>query len=133
MDTNTSTRRLTTESLGLSDSTLSTPSVSAVSTPTLESHEFVGGFPHKLSTNLLPALSRDYPKPADEVDIKEALERQPGRWSLQGQIKANQMRAQGAALLPDDKERKARAFEEAKRELLTFHGGALQKHSGARR
>ncbi|TFB05908.1 hypothetical protein CCMA1212_002119 [Trichoderma ghanense] len=133
MDTKTTNPRLTTESLGLSDSTQTTPSVSAVSTPTLETHEFIGGFPHKLSANLLPALSRDFPKPTDEVDVKEALERQPGRWSLQGQIKANNMRARSAALRLDDKEGKARAFEEAKRELLAYHQSALQKHSGATR
>ncbi|PTB64270.1 hypothetical protein BBK36DRAFT_1143096 [Trichoderma citrinoviride] len=129
MDPKTTNPHLTAESLSLSDSTQSTPSVSTVSTPTLEAHEFVGGFPHKLSANLLPPLSRDFPKPTDEVDVKEALERQPGRWTLQGQIKANNMRAQSAALRLDDKEGKARAFEEAKRELLAFH----EKQSGARR
>ncbi|EGR50645.1 uncharacterized protein TRIREDRAFT_120702 [Trichoderma reesei QM6a] len=132
MDTKATNPRLTTESLSLGDSAQSTPSVSAASTPTLEAHEFIGGFPHKLSANLLPALSRDFPKPTNEVDVKEALERQPGRWSLQGQIKANNMRAQSAALRLDDKEGKARAFEEAKRELLAYHHSALRKPSGAR-
>ncbi|KAL7809962.1 hypothetical protein V8C26DRAFT_411013 [Trichoderma gracile] len=132
MDTKATNPRLTTESLSLSDSAQSTPSVSAVSTPTLESQEFIGGFPHKLSANLLPALSRDFPKPTDEVDVKEALERQPGRWSLQGQIKANNMRAQNATVRLDDKEDKARAFEQAKRELLAYHHSALQRHAGAR-
>ncbi|KAL7950403.1 hypothetical protein V8C42DRAFT_306382 [Trichoderma barbatum] len=133
MDTKTPAPRLTTELLSLAGSNLSTPSVSATSTPTLESHEFVGGFAHKLSTNPVPPLSREYPKPANDIDVKEALERQPGRWSIQGQIKANQIRAQSAALRPDDRERKARDFEAAKRELLAFHDSALQKASGAGR
>lgn len=132
MDTKTPNPRLTTESLSLAGSNLSTPSVSTASTPTLESHEFVGGFAHRLSINPLPPLSREYPKPANDVDVREALERQPGRWSIQGQIKANQMRAQSAALRPDDKERKARDFEAAKRELLAFHDSALQKSSGTK-
>ncbi|KAM6488024.1 hypothetical protein HDV62DRAFT_9837 [Trichoderma sp. SZMC 28011] len=133
MDTQTPNPRLTTESLSLANSNFSTPSVSATSTPTLESHEFVGGFAHKLLTNPLPPLSREYPKPVNEIDVKEALERQPGRWSIQGQMKANQIRAQHAALRPEDKDQKARDFEAAKRELLAFHDSALQKATGAGR
>ncbi|KAL7785523.1 hypothetical protein V8C37DRAFT_393920 [Trichoderma ceciliae] len=130
MDTKSPNPRLTTESLSLAGSNLSTPSVSATSTPTLEAHEFIGGFPHKLSVNPLPPLSREYPKPAKDVDVQEALERQPGRWSIQGQIKANQTRAQSAASRLDEKARKARDFEAAKRELLAFHEITLQKPFG---
>lgn len=48
-------------------------------------------------------------------------------------MKANQIRAQTAALRPEDKDQKARDFEAAKRELLAFHDSALQKASGAGR
>ncbi|RFU78935.1 hypothetical protein TARUN_3289 [Trichoderma arundinaceum] len=132
MDTKSPTPRLTTESLSLAGSNLSTPSASATSTPTLEAHEFIGGFPHKLLVNPLPPLSREYPIPARDIDVKEALERQPGRWSIQGQIKANQMRAQNAAARPEDKDRKTRDFEAAKRELLAFHENTLQKPAGGK-
>lgn len=37
----------------------------------------------------LPVLNRDIPKPTDELDIEEALNRKPGRWTVQGQIKRN--------------------------------------------
>jgi hypothetical protein len=130
MDTKSPNPRLTAESLNLTGSNLSTPSASVASTPTLEAHEFIGGFPHKLLANPLPPLSREYPLPAKDVDVKEALERQPGRWSIQGQIKANQMRAQSAASRSNDKDQKARDFEAAKRELLAFHENTLQKTSG---
>lgn len=132
MDTKAQNPRFTTEPLSAIGSNLSTPSGSATSTPTLEAHEFIGGFPHKLSVNPLPPLSRDYPVPAKDIDVKEALERQPGRWSIQGQIKANQMRAQSAALRADDKERKTKDFEAAKRELLAFHESSLHKPLGAK-
>ncbi|KAL9485006.1 hypothetical protein ACSS6W_003795 [Trichoderma asperelloides] len=130
MDTKSPNPRLTTESLSLSSSNFSTPSASVVSTPTLEAREFIGGVPPKVSTNPLPPLLREYPQPAKDIDVEEALERQPGRWSLQGQMKANQKRAQIAASRPDDKEQKTRDFEAAKRELLAFHEGTLQKASG---
>ncbi|KAM0253332.1 hypothetical protein ACHAQJ_007336 [Trichoderma viride] len=132
MDTKSPNPRLTAESLSSAGSNLSTPSASVASTPTLEAHEFIGGFPHKLLVNPLPPLSREYPRPAKDVDVKEALERQPGRWSIQGQIKANQMRAQSAASRSDDKERKTRDFEAAKQELLAFHESALQKPFGGK-
>ncbi|KAH6610761.1 hypothetical protein Trco_000781 [Trichoderma cornu-damae] len=132
MDTKSQSPRLTTESLSPAGSNLSTPSASATSTPTLEAHEFADSFPHKLSVNPLPPLSREYPKPAKDVDVKEALGRQPGRWSIQGQIKANQLRAQSTVPRPHDKERKTRDFEAAKRELLAFHGSTLQKPSGGK-
>ncbi|EHK41265.1 uncharacterized protein TrAtP1_004707 [Trichoderma atroviride] len=131
MDTKSSNPRLTSESLSLSSgSNFSTPSASLASTPTLEAREFISGVPPKVSTNPLPPLLRAYPQPAKDIDVEEALERQPGRWSLQGQMKANQKRAQIAASRSDDKEQKTRDFETAKRELLAFHEGTLQNASG---
>ncbi|KAM0454657.1 hypothetical protein ACHAPV_005593 [Trichoderma viride] len=131
MDTKSSNPRLTTESLSLSSSSnSSTPSASVVSTPTLEAGEFIGGVPPKVSTNPLPPLLREYPQPAKHIDVEEALERQPGRWSIQGQMKANQKRAQIAASRPDDKDQKTRDFETAKRELLAFHEGTLRNVAG---
>lgn len=128
MDTKSSNPRLTTESLSLSSgSNFSTPSASVVSTPTLEAREFIGGVPPKVSTN---PLLREYPQPARDIDVEEALERQPGRWSLHGQMKANQKRAEIAASRSGDKEQKMRDFETAKRELLDFHAGTLQNASG---
>lgn len=131
MDAKSPNPRLTTESLSLSSSSnFSTPSGSVVSTPTLEAREFISGVPPKVSTNPLPPLLREYPQPAKHLDVEEALERQPGRWSIQGQMKANQKRAQIAASRSDDREQKARDFETAKRELLAFHESALQNASG---
>lgn len=37
----------------------------------------------------LPVLNRDIPKPTDELNIEEALNRKPGHWTVQGQIKRN--------------------------------------------
>ncbi|KAM0483257.1 hypothetical protein ACHAPX_002707 [Trichoderma viride] len=131
MDTKTPNPRLTSESLSLSSSSnYSTPSASTVSTPTLEAGEFIGGVPPKVSTNPLPPLLREYPQPAKDIDVEEALERQPGRWTLQGQRQANQKRAQIAASRSDDKQQRTRDFETAKRELLAFHQDALRNASG---
>ncbi|KAF9874111.1 hypothetical protein CkaCkLH20_08483 [Colletotrichum karsti] len=44
------------------------------------------------AANPLPPLSRDFPKPTEEIDVAEALSRKPGRWSIQGTITAKNAR-----------------------------------------
>ncbi|CAG9972221.1 unnamed protein product [Clonostachys byssicola] len=41
----------------------------------------------------LPAMMRDFPKPEGDLDIDEALGRQPGRWTIAGQMEANRARS----------------------------------------
>ncbi|TPX12060.1 uncharacterized protein E0L32_007175 [Thyridium curvatum] len=59
-------------------------------------------------------LSREYPKPAAEIDVAEALTREPRKWTLAHWAK-NAKDTQPATL---SKEIQARKFEEAKKELL---------------
>lgn len=66
----------------------------------------------------LPVLAWDIPKPTKEIDINEALQRQPGRWTFQGQLQANRKREHEAATaklcITEPKE----SLEDIKRELL---------------
>ncbi|KAI5465544.1 hypothetical protein BGZ63DRAFT_420103 [Mariannaea sp. PMI_226] len=88
----------------------------------------------KIGSKPLPALQRDFPQPLNEVDVESLLERQPGRWTIQGQIAANNQRAKtlSSAVTNEKelKERRAREFEAAKKDLRAFHG-ALQPARGS--
>ncbi|KAI9166680.1 hypothetical protein HJFPF1_02794 [Paramyrothecium foliicola] len=99
----------------------STPGTTPASTPGPQSMDFAEAFASKTPTNPLPALSRDFPRPVQEVDVKTALERQPGRWTIKGQMEANLRRSQQNADDEAEKEKRAREFEAAKRELLASH------------
>ncbi|KAK5990005.1 hypothetical protein PT974_08268 [Cladobotryum mycophilum] len=100
----------------------STPSLSPISTPGLGPQEAVGSSTTPtISANPLPPLSREFPKPEDEVDVKAALQRQPGRWSIKGQIEAAQRRTNQPSSPVDEKERRSRDLEAAKRQLMAFH------------
>ncbi|TEA15511.1 hypothetical protein C8034_v011269 [Colletotrichum sidae] len=68
------------------------------------------------AVNPVPALSRDFPKPAKDINVAEALTRKPGRWTIEGSR---------AAVLParvvDEEQVKAkrrRDLEEAKKDLF---------------
>lgn len=37
----------------------------------------------------LPAYAREFPKPASDIDIDEALSRKPGRWTFRGSVEAS--------------------------------------------
>lgn len=103
----------------------STPDITPSSTPAQDSYDTC-----KIGSRPLPALHREYPKPPQEVDVQTLLGRQPGRWTIQGQIDANSERAAkapaaaaAAAAANEEKlrERRARDFEAAKKDLLAFH------------
>ncbi|KAH7162386.1 hypothetical protein B0J13DRAFT_9190 [Dactylonectria estremocensis] len=76
----------------------------------------------KIGSKPISPLQRDFPEPSKDVDVKSLLERQPGRWSIQGQIAANQQRNKPTPSEDELKERRARDFEAAKKDLLAFHG-----------
>lgn len=61
-------------------------------------------------------LSREYPKPTEEVDLEEMLARKPLRWSLAHYIKERPIREPPNPM--DDKQRVARDLETKKKELL---------------
>ncbi|UQC78419.1 uncharacterized protein CLUP02_03896 [Colletotrichum lupini] len=68
------------------------------------------------SKNPLPPLSRDFPKPAAEIDVEEALSRKPGRWTVRGAIAVER-----PVQVVDEEKVKAqrrKALEDAKRELF---------------
>ncbi len=67
-----------------------------------------------LSTPTIDPLSRTYPKPTHEINVAEALSREPRKWTL-GYWAKN---AKDMPLPMHNKEVQARKFEEAKRELL---------------
>jgi hypothetical protein len=60
------------------------------------------------------ALSRQFPKPTHEPSLEEMLARPPQKWSVGHYVK----NAREAKTPVQDKEQQAKAFAEAKRELL---------------
>ncbi|KAH8909521.1 hypothetical protein BR93DRAFT_924503 [Coniochaeta sp. PMI_546] len=72
----------------------------------------VSSAPHKAVA--LDALSRNFPKPAQEPTVEEMLARPPQKWSVGHYVK----NAREAKTPVHDKEQQAKAFAEAKRELL---------------
>ena len=91
------------------------------STPDLRSEEKDALDTCKTGANPLPALLREFPKPADEVDVQTMLDRQPGRWSLHGQIAANSRRVKFDLNEDELKNKRAQEFVKAKRDLLASH------------
>ncbi|KAK7428563.1 hypothetical protein QQZ08_005001 [Neonectria magnoliae] len=75
----------------------------------------------KIGSKPLPALQREFPKPAQDVDVKSLLERPPGRWTIQGQIVANQHRVAAKHNEEELKERRQQDLEAAKKDLLALH------------
>lgn len=59
-------------------------------------------------------LSREYPKPTADIDVAEALAREPRKWTLAHWAK----NAKEAQRIPLSKEIQAKKFEEAKKELM---------------
>jgi hypothetical protein len=65
------------------------------------------------------AFLANFPEPKGDVDIGEALERTPLRWSLSGQMEANQRKKlKSDANTIASAESKLAAFEKTKRDLL---------------
>ena len=61
------------------------------------------------------ALSRNFPKPTQEHSVEEMLARPPQKWSLGAYVKSAR---DARAPVADNKEQQARAFTDAKKELL---------------
>lgn len=74
------------------------------------------------------ALSRHFPKPTEEPTLEEMLARPPQKWSVGHYVK----NAREAKTPVHDKEQQAKAFAEAKRELLASKE-ALGRSAAARR
>lgn len=65
-------------------------------------------------------MTLEYPEPEGELDVREALARKPGRWTVQGSIRAQMARpepAQNPSLEKIKAERVAN-LERAKHELF---------------
>lgn len=62
-------------------------------------------------------LTREYPRPIEDLDVREALERKPGRWTLGHYIKATPVRSLQEAR-EWDPEKVARDMEAKKQELM---------------
>ncbi|CAF3468410.1 hypothetical protein SNK03_008006 [Fusarium graminearum] len=88
-------------------STATTP----VSTPGLKAEEFEN------NTRRPTVLSTEFPKPNEDVDVEAMLDRQPGRWTIKGQMEANQRRQQKTLSDEEAKAQRQRDFEKAKEEL----------------
>ncbi|KAM0249417.1 hypothetical protein ACHAP5_002806 [Fusarium lateritium] len=84
-----------------------------VSTPGFKNEEFDNALGHKP----VPVLNREFPKPSDEVDLQSMLDRQPGRWTVKGQMEANQRRQKQAPTEEVLKAQRLRDLEKAKEEL----------------
>ncbi|KAK2058153.1 hypothetical protein LY76DRAFT_66474 [Colletotrichum caudatum] len=70
---------------------------------------------HK-TKNRLPPLSREFPKPTEEINVEEALARKPGRWTVRGALAVERP----AQVVDEEKLKTQRrqALEDAKRELF---------------
>ncbi|KAM5351318.1 hypothetical protein ACJ41O_004041 [Fusarium nematophilum] len=93
------------------------------STPGLKAEETDNCDTCKIGTKPVPALLREFPKPQEDIDVKTMLGRHPGRWTIQGQMEANQRRTKPAASNEEElKAQRVRDFEKAKEDLRAFHG-----------
>ncbi|KAF7551603.1 hypothetical protein G7046_g7674 [Stylonectria norvegica] len=85
---------------------------------------------HNSTDNHLPVLLQQFPKPSDEVDVKSMLERQPGRWSVHGQMQANHRRPRVVRNEQELREQRVRDFESAKRDLFAAHDRLRSQGTG---
>ncbi|KAM3503958.1 hypothetical protein MY10362_003865 [Beauveria mimosiformis] len=79
--------------------------------PDMPTHVWVSQNPN----HPLPAYARDYPKPTGEINIDEALNRKPGRWTFRGTVEAN-LKKQPRSIINEVSEEEA--YAAAKRSLL---------------
>ncbi|KAM3438460.1 hypothetical protein MY4824_003240 [Beauveria thailandica] len=79
--------------------------------PDMPTHVFVSQNPN----HPLPAYARDYPKPIGEINIDEALNRKPGRWTFRGTVDANLKKQSRSTINEVNKEE---AYAAAKTSLL---------------
>lgn len=108
-------RRSSTSSASVTASTSSLSNPAAEVNPNMDTSVFVSQNPK----HPLPAYARDYPKPIGELDIDEALNRKPGRWSFRGTVERSVNRGRRPfAQEMEDESTRAAACAEAKKELL---------------
>lgn len=74
--------------------------------------------PAPVPTSQLDPLSREYPKPTEEPNVSEMLDRKPHKWSLGHYIKETPIRSPSPSPSRNDPELAAREMEKSKRELL---------------
>jgi hypothetical protein len=68
----------------------------------------------------LSPLDREYAKPEKDLDIAEQLAKQPTYWSVKGWVQRS-IRSSNKRMV-EDREKRARKFEEAKKDLLASVG-----------
>lgn len=74
--------------------------------------------PAPVPTSQLDPLSREYPKPTEEINVSEMLNRKPHKWSLGYYINETPIRSPSPSPSRKDPELAAREMEKSKRELL---------------
>ncbi|KAI8266609.1 hypothetical protein K4K58_009505 [Colletotrichum sp. SAR11_239] len=68
--------------------------------------------------NPLPPLSRNFPKPAEDINVAEALARKPGRWTIQGAVAAENARIRPVVDEEKEKAKRLQALADAKKNLF---------------
>lgn len=72
-----------------------------------------------------PVLGYGFPKPQGKIDVEEALNRKPLRWTFRGQVEAN--RARPAPEVLDH--RREKDLEQAKQDMLEMQGALSQSNN----
>ncbi|KAF4983216.1 hypothetical protein FZEAL_1319 [Fusarium zealandicum] len=98
-----------------------------VSTPGLKADDTDSS----ITSKPIPVLLRDFPKPHEDVDVQTMLGRQPGRWTIQGQMEANQRRNKPTHNDDELKAQRQRDLEKAKEDLRAFNGHLRTGSGGA--
>lgn len=97
---------------------------SSISTNSTSSRDSLPGRlvrPHT-GLNPLDALSREYPKPAEEIDVAKQLSLEPRKHSLYHSLKRSATSERAVAV--EDAETKAKKLAAAKAEMLALAGKA---------
>ncbi|KAI3336691.1 hypothetical protein HD806DRAFT_14809 [Xylariaceae sp. AK1471] len=79
----------------------------------------LGSSPSGLDYPLSP-LDREYAKPMKDLDVAEQLAKQPTYWSVKGWVQRSV--SSSTKRMVEDRETRARKFEEVKRDLLASAG-----------
>lgn len=83
--------------------------------PTAEFTELLQ--PRPEPSHPIDPLAREYPKPIEELDVREALNRKPGRWTLGHYIRETPVRSAQESR-EQDPEKVVRDIEAKKQEML---------------
>ncbi len=108
--------------------TPTTPTASTTSTTSTASNKVTtelnpemnhSAFVSQNPSHPLPAYARDFPKPAGDLDIDEALNRTPGRWTFRGTVERSLKSGPRPSAHEINKEgARSSACAEAKKSLL---------------